>query len=63
MARAIKNPPANAGDTRDTGSVLRLGSSPGIGSGNLSCHKNHMDRGAWWAIAHAASKSEMRLSY
>ena len=48
----IKNPPANAGDTRDLGSISRLGRSPGGGNGNLlqySCLENSMDRGAWWA--------------
>ena len=32
----IKNPPANAGDTRDVGSIPGLGRSPGEGSGNLT---------------------------
>ena len=32
---AVKNPPANAGDARNTGSVPELGRSPGIGSDNL----------------------------
>ena len=48
----IKNPPAIAGDTRDSGSISRLGRSPGEGNGNLlqySCLENSMDRGAWWA--------------
>ena len=30
----VKNPPANAGDTRNMGSVLGLGRSPGEGKGN-----------------------------
>ena len=30
----VKNPPANAGDTRDAGLILGLGRSPGIGNGN-----------------------------
>ena len=30
----VKNLPANAGDTRDTGSVPGLGRSPGGGNGN-----------------------------
>ena len=29
-----KNPPANAGDIRDMGSIPRLGRSPGGGHGN-----------------------------
>ena len=31
---AVKNPPANAGDIRDTGSIPGLGRSPGGGHGN-----------------------------
>ena len=30
----VKNPPDNAGDTRDAGSVPDLGRSPGVGNGN-----------------------------
>ena len=29
----VKNPPANAGDVRDAGSVPGLGRSPGVGNG------------------------------
>ena len=38
----VKNPPANAGDIRDAGLILRSGRSPGIGNGNTlqySCWK------------------------
>ena len=48
----VKNPPANAGDIRDTGSVPGLGRSPGEGHGNplqYSCLENLMDREAWQA--------------
>ena len=53
----VKNPPANAGDARDKGSVPRWGRSPGGGHGNphqYSCLENPMDRGAWWAIESTA---------
>ena len=30
----VKCPPANAGDTRDTGSIPGLARSPGVGNGN-----------------------------
>ena len=30
----VKNPPANAGDTREAGSIPGLGRSPGVGNGN-----------------------------
>ena len=39
----VKNSPADAEDTRDTGSVLGLGRSLGVGNGNLlqySCLEN-----------------------
>ena len=48
----IKNPPANAGDLRDTGSIPGSGRSPGGGNSNplqCSCLENPMDRGAWRA--------------
>ena len=34
MELVVKNPPANAGDTGDTGSNLGLGIFPGVESGN-----------------------------
>ena len=45
----VKNPPANAGDIRETGSISGSGRSPGGGHGNLlqySCLENLTDRGA-----------------
>ena len=45
----VKNLPANAGDTRDAGSIPGLGRSPGAGNGNpLQCYclENSMGRGA-----------------
>jgi len=44
----VKNLPANAGDPRDTSSILGLGGSPGIGNGNplqYTCLRNPMDKG------------------
>ena len=32
----VKNPPANAGDTRDMGLIPGPGRSPGVGNGNHS---------------------------
>ena len=49
MVLEIKNPLANAGDTRDTGLKPGSGGSPGVGSGNLlqySCLEKSMGRGA-----------------
>ena len=34
MIPVVKNPPANAGDTGDEGSIPELGRSPGEGNGN-----------------------------
>ena len=34
MALVVKNPPANAGDVRDAGSIPGLGRSPGGGHGH-----------------------------
>ena len=56
----VKNLPANAGDTRDVGSIPGSGRSPGGGHGNplqYSCLKNPMDRGAWKATVHRVAKS------
>ena len=49
----VKNPPANAGDLRDGGSITGLGRSPGGGQGHplqYSCLENPMDRGAWRSL-------------
>ena len=49
---AVKNPPAKAGDARDTGLIPGSGRSPGGGNGNplqYSCLENSIGRGAWWA--------------
>ena len=56
--QVVKNLPANAGDIRDTGSVLELGRSPGEGNGNplqYSCLENFMDGGAWGIIVHGVT--------
>ena len=61
---AVKNLAANAGDTRDMGSIPWWGRSPGGGRGNplqYSCMENLMDRGACWATVHGVIKSETRL--
>ena len=59
IAPMVKNPPANAEDIRDVGSIPRLGRSPGDGHGNLlqdSCLENPMDIGAWRAIVHRVAE-------
>ena len=60
----VKNPPANAGDIRDMGSIPGLGRSPEGEYGNplqYSCLENPMDRGAWWVMIHGVTKSQTQL--
>ena len=57
----IKNPPANAGNAKDTGSIPGLGRSPTEGNGNpfqYSCLENPMDRGAWRAVIYGVTQSD-----
>ena len=64
MSLLVKNPPANAGDIRDAGSIPASGRSPGGGHGNplqYSCLENPMDRGAWRAAVPRVAKSRTRL--
>ena len=61
MVLVIKNPPANAGDIRDAGSIPMSERFPGGGRGNslqYSFLENPMDRRAWWAIVHGDAKSQ-----
>ena len=60
----VKNPPENAGDIRDLGSIPGLGRSPGGGHGNplqYVCLENPMDRGAWEDTVHRVAKSPTQL--
>ena len=55
MALLIKNPPANARNIGDVGSIPGSGRSPRGWHGNQTQHsrlENPMDRGAWWAIVY-----------
>ena len=57
-----KSPSASAEDERDMDSIPGLERSPGEGSGNplqYSCLENPTDRGAWQAIAHGVTESDM----
>ena len=65
MALGVKNPPASAGDARDSGLIPASGRSAGGGNSNppqYSCLENSMDRGAWRATVHGVTKSWTRLS-
>ena len=64
VALVAKNPPANAGNIREIGSIPWSGRSPGRGNGNPllhSCLENFMDRGAWWGMVHGVAKSQTQL--
>ena len=61
----VKNQPADAGATGDTGSIPGSGGSPGGGHGSpvqYSRLENPTDRGAWWATVHGVAKSRTQLS-
>ena len=56
-----KNPPANKGDARDTGTIPGLGRSPRVGNANplqYSFWENPMDRGAQQATVYVIAKSQ-----
>ena len=58
----VKNPPANAGEIRNVGSIPGLGRSPGGRHGKslqYSCLENPMDRGDWQATVHGVVKSQI----
>ena len=49
----VENPPANAGETIDVGSIAESGRYPGGGNGNpfqYFCLENSMEREKCWAI-------------
>ena len=61
----VKNPPANAGDTRDVGSIPGSERTPGGGNGNplqYSCLENSMDREAWQPTVSGVVKSRTERS-
>ena len=66
MAQLVKNPPVNAGDTRDAGSIPGLRRYRGEGNGyplQYSCLANSMDRGAWQATTvHGVAKNQTQLN-
>ena len=66
-SQVVRNPPANAGDTGDAGSIPGSRRSPGIEHGNPlqhSCPENPMDGGPWWDTAERLSThlQQARLS-
>ena len=62
----VENPPANAGDLGDAGSIPGTERSPGGGNGNpcwYSCLGNPMDRRAWWDLVHRIINSWTQLKW
>ena len=57
----VKNPPANAGDIRDEGSVPGSGRFRHSNPLQYFFPENPLDRGAWWATVHRVTKSQTRL--
>ena len=64
VALAVKNPSANARDTRDAGTIPGSGRSPGGRHRNplqYSCLKNLTDREVWRTRVHRVAKSQTEL--
>ena len=64
VAKAVKNPPANVGGTRDLGSTPGLGRYARVGNGNsllYNCLVNPMERGASQTTVHGVTNSQTRL--
>ena len=63
VAQVVKNPPSNAGDGQDAGSISGLGRSPGKGN---AAHSSILtwkipDRGAWRTTVHGVTKGQTSL--
>ena len=62
MVLVVRNLPASAGDTRDSVSIPGWERYPREGNSSplqYSCLWNPMDRGAWQAVAHGVTESDM----
>ena len=62
---SVKEPACNAGDTQVQSLFEEQGRCPGEGNGNplqYSCLGNPMDRRAWQATVHGATKSGTQLN-
>ena len=53
----VRNPPANAGDIRDAGSIPGFGRSPGEGHGETFHYFFSHCRGAWQVTVHGDTNS------
>ena len=63
VALVVKNPPADVGYTRDTGSIPGSGISPGEHGNPLqySSLENPVDREAWQATVHGVARVRHNL--
>ena len=64
MALVVNNPPFNAGDLRNMGSIPGSGRYAGEGNGyplQFSCLENPMDRGAWQATIQRVANSQTQM--
>ena len=62
MVLGVKNPPDNAGDESDAGSIPGSGRSSGEWNGyplQYFCLENSMDRGAWRASPWGCKESDV----
>ena len=60
----VKTLPPSAGDAGEVDLIPGSGRASGEGNGNplqCSCLENPMDRGAWWAVAHAPQRVGQNL--
>ena len=63
--RVVKNPPANAEDAGDAGSIPGMRRTTGVEDDNLlqySCLQNSNGQRPWWATVHKVEKSGKQLS-
>ena len=66
VALVIKDPPANAEDSRDTCLIPELGRSPGRRHGNpllYSCLESPVDGEAWQTVVYRVAKSQTRQKW
>ena len=59
----VKNPPANAEDVGDAGSIPGLEDplEKGMATHPVFLPRNPMDREAWWAVVHRVAQSGTQL--
>ena len=63
VAQVVKNLPASAGDTTDTGSIPGSGRSPGGGHGDpVFLPRRSQGQSSQLATVHGVAKSQMQLS-